>query len=149
MAKKTAAEVFEFPAFDMNKMTDSYREFADKSVSQTKESYEKVKVAAEDATKAVEATMENAQAGTVELSLKAIDAVRANTEHSLSHLEALLGVKSVSQMLELQTAYVRKQTELMVDQAKSMQEAARKVMEDVAKPGKAAADKAMANIKLA
>lgn len=149
MAKKNVAEVFEFPAFDMSKMADSYREFADQSVSKTKENYEKVKTAAEDATKAVEATLETAQAGTVELSMKAIDAARANVEHSLSHMEALLGVKSVAQMIELQTAFFRKQTELMVDQAKTMQEAARKVMDDVAKPGKAVADKAMAGLKTA
>jgi hypothetical protein len=100
----TSAEMFEFPTFDVSKMTDSYREMADKSVNQTKEAYAKVKTVAEDTTKAIESTLETAQAGTVDLSLKAIDAARGNVEHSLSHMEALLGVKSVAQMIELQTA---------------------------------------------
>ena len=149
--KKTAttADIFEFPAFDMTKMADGYREMADKSVNQTKETYAKVKAAAEDATKAMEATLENAQAGTVELSLKAIDAARGNVEHSLSHMEALLGVKSVAQMIELQTGYFRKQAEMMADQAKTMQEAARKLAEDVSKPAKTVAEKAMSEIKAA
>jgi hypothetical protein len=36
-------------------------------------------------------------------------------------MEALLGVKSVAQMIELQTGYFRKQAEMMADQAKTMQ----------------------------
>ena len=149
--KKTAptADVFEFPAFDMAKMTDGYREMADKSVTQTKEAYAKVKTAAEDATKAIEETLETAQSGTVELSLKAIDAARGNAEHTLSHMEALLGVKSVAQMIELQTGFFRKQAEMMVDQVKVMQGAAKKVAEDVSKPVKTVTEKAMSEIKVA
>jgi phasin len=145
----TTANVFEFPAFDMTKMSDGYREMADKSVNQTKEAYAKVKTVAEDATKAIEATMENAQSGTVELSLKAIDAARGNAEHSLSHMEALLGVKTVAQMIELQTGFFRKQAEMMVEQVKTMQDAAKKVAEDVSKPVKTVAEKAMDEIKVA
>ena len=147
--KTTSAEMFEFPAFDMTKMADSYREMADKSVNQTKEAYAKVKTVAEDATKAIETTLENAQAGTVELSLKAIDAARGNAEHTLSHMEALLGVKSVAQMIELQTSFFRKQAEMMVDQVKTMQETAKKVSENVSKPVKTVAEKAMDEIKAA
>lgn len=146
---ETSAELFQFPAFDVTKMTDGYREMAEKSVNQSKEAYAKVKTVAEDATKAIETTLESAQAGTVELSLKAIDAARVNTEHSLSHMEALLGVKSVAQMLELQTGFFRKQAELMADQAKVMQEAARKVAEDVSKPVKSVTEKAMTEFKTA
>jgi phasin len=145
----TSAEMFEFPTFDVSKMTDSYREMADKSVTQTKEAYAKVKTVSEDATKAIETTLETAQAGTVELSLKAIDAARGNVEHSLSHMEALLGVKSVAQMIELQTGFFRKQAEMMADQAKAMQEAARKVAEDVSKPVKTVTEKAMSEFKAA
>jgi phasin len=149
--KKTtaSAEKFEFPTFDVNKMTDGYREMADKSVNQTKEAYAKVKAVAEDTTKAIETTLETAQAGTVELSLKAIEAARGNAEHSLSHMEAMLGVKSVAQMIELQTGFFRKQAEMMADQAKAMQEAARKVAEDVSKPVKTVTEKAMTEFKAA
>ena len=82
-------------------------------------------------------------------------------EHSLSHMEALLGVKgfypplkfnfhpSVAQMIELQTSFFRKQAEMMVDtdqdDAGSRQESA----EDVSKPTKTIAEKAMSEIKAA
>jgi len=148
--KKTAAEdVFAFAAFDPAKLTESYREFAEKGMVQSKEAYAKLKDAAEDATKTVEQTLESAQAGSVELSLKAIDTVRTNADNSLSHAEALLGVKSVAELFELQSAFFRSQAEAAVEQAKELQEAARKVAEDVSKPGKAAYEKAAKNIKAA
>lgn len=147
--KTETADVFAFAAFDPARVTDSYREFAEKSVAQTKDAYGRFRAAAEDTTKAIEATLETAQAGTVELGLKAIDFMRVNTGNSLSHLEALLGVKSVAEVIELQTAFFRKQLELGVDQAKALQETSRKVAEDVARPGRSAVDKAVKEFKAA
>ncbi|WP_419909756.1 phasin [Hoeflea sp.] len=147
--KKTATEdVFAYAAMDPAKLTETYREFAEKGLVQSKDAYDKLKTAAEDATKTVEQTLENAQAGTVELSIKAIEAVRANADNSLTHLEALLGVKSVAELVELQSAFIRKQAEAAVDQAKDIQEAARKVADHVSKPGKDAYEKAAKNFKV-
>ena len=80
--------------------------------------------------------------------MAAIGMVRSNTESSLAHLEAMLGVKSVSELFELQTAFLRKQAEVAVEQAKTLSETSKKVAEEVAKPGKAAAEKAMSSFKL-
>ena len=146
MAYKTD-DIFSFTAFDPAKLTESFREFAEKGATQSRDAYAKMKTAAEEATKTVETTLQSAQAGSVELGLKAIDALRTNADMSLSHMEALLGVKSVSELFELQTAFIRKQAELAVEQAKTMQEATRKVAENVAKPGKDAAEKAMSSLK--
>ncbi|MCY1664649.1 phasin [Rhizobium sp. SL86] len=140
-------DIFSFSAFDPAKMTDSLREFAEKGAAQSREAFTKMKTAAEEATKTVEATMQTAQAGTVELGLKAIDAMRTNADLSLSHMEALLGVKSVAELIELQTGFVRKQAETTVEQAKAMQEAARKLAEEVSKPGREAAEKVMTTFK--
>lgn len=147
MAK--TADVFSFSSFDPSKMSEGFRDFAEKGATQSKEAYAKMKAAAEDATKTIETTMETAQAGTVELGLKAIDALRVNADMSLSHMEALLGVKSVSELVELQTAFIRKQAEMTVEQAKAMQETVKKVAETVVKPGKDAAEKAMSTFKAA
>lgn len=147
MAK--TADVFSFSAFDPSKFQDSFRDFAEKGATQSREAYAKAKSAAEDASKTMEATLQNAQAGTVELGLKAIDAFRTNTEMSLSHMEALLGVKSVAELVELQAAFIRKQAETTVEQAKAIQETAKKVAESVVKPGKEAAEKAASTFKAA
>jgi phasin len=149
MATKKTDDVFSLSSFDPAKITDSFRDFAEKGAAQSKEAYAKMKTAAEEATKTVEATLENAQSGSVELGLKAINALRTNAENSLSHMEALLGVKSLSELLDLQTAFIRKQAEVAVEQAKTMQEATRKVAENVAKPGKDAAEKVVSTFKKA
>jgi phasin len=147
MATRKTEDAFSLASFDPAKVTESFRDFAEKGAAQSKEAYSKMKTAAEDATKTVEATLESAQSGSVELGLKAIDALRTNAENSLSHMEALIGVKSVSELFEVQTAFIRRQAELAMEQAKSMQEATRKVAENVTKPGKDAAEKAMSGFK--
>lgn len=147
MATKKTDDIFSMSAFDPTKATESFRDFAEKGAAQSKEAYAKMKAAADDATKTVEATFENAHSGSVEIGLKAIEALRTNADNSLSHMEALLGVKSVSELFELQTAFIRKQAELAMEQAKSMQEATRKVAENVSKPGKDAAEKAFSSLK--
>lgn len=149
MANKKTDDVFSVAAFDPAKVTESLRDFAEKGAAQTKDAYAKMKAAAEDATKTVEATLENAQSGTVELGLTAIEAMRTNAENSLSHLEAVLGVKSVSELFELQTAFVRKQAEVAVEQARTMQEVTRKVAEKVAAPARSAAEKTFKTFKAA
>lgn len=152
MAAKKTDDVFAMNAFDPSKFTDNFRDFAEKSSVKTKEALAKMKEATEEATeeagKTVEATLSSAQTGAVEFGMKAIDILRSNTESSYAHMEALLGVKSVAELFELQTAFVRKQAEAVVAQAKSLQETSKKVAEEVSKPGKAAAEKAMAGFKL-
>lgn len=153
MAKteKTAdiVENIEFPAFDTSKATDQFRAFAEKGAEQSKEAYAKVKAGAEEAQKLFESTFETAKAASNELSLKAVAALRANAELGFSHLEALVAAKSLSEIVELQTAYLRKRVELAVDQAKEFQSATSKAAEDVAQPFKGAFDKAVKEFKAA
>jgi phasin len=136
-------DIFSFSAFDPAKLTQSWREFAETSTTHSRDAYGKMKTAAEEASRTVESTIHSAQAGSMEFGLKAIDAFRTNTEMSLSHMEQLIGAKSFSEVMELQTAFVRKQAEFTVEQVKVMQEAAQKVAGEVSRPGKEAAEKVM------
>lgn len=150
-AAKTAQpfENIEFPTFDASKATDQIRTFAEKGLTQSKEAYAKMKSSAEEAQKAIETTYETAKTASNEVSLKAIGALRANAELTLSHLEALLGVKSVSEFVELQTAFVRKGVELSVEQAKDLQATTSKAAETVAQPIKGIFEKAVRELKVA
>ncbi|EHK54434.1 phasin [Allomesorhizobium alhagi] len=150
-AGKTAdtIENVEFPTFDASKATDQFRAFAEKGVEQSKEAYTKLKSGAETTQKAIESTLETAKTAGNEVSLKTIAAMRANTEAGFSHLEALLGVKSVSEFVELQTAFVRKGVEMTVEQAKDIQAVTTKAAEEVSKPMKDAFEKAMKELKVA
>lgn len=149
MATIKTDDVFSIASFDPSKLAESFRDFAEKGAQQSKDAYAKLKSAGEEAGKTLEATVQTAQAGSVEIGLKAIDALRVNAESSLSHMEALLGVKSVAEFFELQTSFLRKQAEVTVEQAKALQETTKQVAEKVAKPSKEAAEKAMASFKVA
>ena len=149
MSKKTESDAFAMPSFDASKMTDQFRDFAEKGLAQSKDAYAKMKTAAEDAQKTVEDTFKTAQNAGTEVSLKAISALRANTEAGLSHMEALVGVKSVSDFVELQTSFFRKQAELFTAQAKDLQDASTKAAEKAAAPVKAAFEKVVSEFKAA
>jgi phasin len=143
------ADVFAFPAMDAAPFADQFRTFAEQGLAKSKEAYETMKTSVEDAQKTVETTMETAQAQSSKLSLAAINAMRANTEASFSHLEKLIGVKSLAEAFEIQSAFVRKQAEMAVDQAKEMQTVSKEAVDALSAPVKAATEKAMASIKAA
>lgn len=128
---------------------DQFRKVAEDAMEQSKEAYGKVKVALEDSQKVVEETFSKLQAANTDLGLKSIAAVRKASDASLSHMEKLMGVKSVSEFMELQTAFIRAQTELTVAEAKLLQEAATKAANDVSAPAKAAMEDAAKAFKVA
>ena len=139
----------EFPSFDASKATDQIRAFAEKGVEQSKEAYAKMKSGAEDTQKAVESTLEYARSASSDMSMKTISTLRGNAEAGFAHLEALVGAKSLSEVFELQTSFLRKQVETSVEQAKEFQALGTKAAEDVAKPVKSAFEKAMKELKVA
>ena len=139
----------EFPTFDTSKATDQFRAFAEKGVEQSKEVYAKVKTGAEEAQKALESTFETAKSAGNAMSLKTIAALRTNSEAGFSHLESLLGARSLSEVVELQTAFFRKGFETSVEQAKEIQAIASKAAEDVAKPIKDVFEKTVKDLKVA
>ncbi len=150
-AEKTAefVENVEFPSFDASKATDQMRAFAEKGVEQSKEAYTKMKTGAEETQKALESSFETAKGVSADLSLKTISAMRASAEAGFSHLEALVGVKSLSEFIELQTSFMRKRVEVTVEQAKEFQAVATKAAEDVSKPVKSVFEKTMKELKVA
>ena len=83
------------------------------------------------------------------MSMKTISAMRSNAEAGFSHLEALVGAKTLSEVIELQTSFLRKQVETGVEQAKEFQASATKAAEEVSKPVKTAFEKAMKELKVA
>lgn len=138
-----------FPTFDPSKATDQFRAVAEKGVEQSKEAYAKFASGTETTQKALQSSFETAKTVGNELSLKTIAALRANAEAGFSHLEALVAVKSPSEFVELQTAFLRTQVEKTVEQAKEFQALTTKAAEDVSKPIKDVYEKAMKDLKVA
>lgn len=132
----------QFPTFDTSKAADQLRAIAEKGAEQSKEAYAKLKAGTEEAQKLAEDAFETVTAATSELSLKTIAAVRANAELGFSHLEALVSARSPSEVIEHQTALLRKGAELAVQQANDFQSATAKAAQNMTQQFKGAFDKA-------
>src|SRR4029077_21056375 len=125
---------FELPNFEIPKMEipAAFREIAEKSVSHAKETYEKMKSAAEEATDVLEDTYATATKGAADYGLKWIEAARDNTNAGFDFATKLMTVKSLSEMVELSTAHARKQFDTVTAQSKELAALAQKVATDTA-----------------
>ena len=139
---------FEIPNFEMPKMEipAAFRELAEKSVSQAKETYEKMKSAAEEATDVLEDTYATATKGVSDYGLKVIEAARENTNAAFDFATQLMTVKSLSEVVELSTAHSRKQFEALTAQSKELAAIAQKVATDTAEPVKESFGKAFKKV---
>lgn len=147
--KTETADVFSFPTMENTPFAGQFRSFAEDGLAKSKEAYEQMKTNMEDAQKTIESTMETAQAQTSKFSLTAIGAMRANAEAGFAHLEKMVGVKTLAEALEIQSAFVRSQAEMAVDQAKEMQSVSQEAFTALSAPVKEATEKAMASVKAA
>jgi hypothetical protein len=121
---------FETPV-DMTAATEQFKAYAETAVEKGRDVFAQAKVQIEDAQKTAEANFDKMQAANNDFGLKAISAVRKSTELSLSHMESLFSVKSFAAFVELQTSFVRKQAELMVEHTKLAQDLATKAAADL------------------
>jgi phasin len=139
---------FELPNFEMPKMEipAAFREIAEKSVSQAKETYEKLKSAAEEATDVLEDTYATATKGVSDYGLKVIESARENTNAAFDFATQLMTVKSLAEVVELSTAHSRKQFEALTAQSKELAAIAQKVATETAEPVKESFGKAFKKV---
>src|SRR6185369_15485344 len=90
---------------------EQMRAFAEKGVSQARESYAKFKDAAESHNGAIEAVFTCASKGASEYSAKLMEFGKANTSAQLDFTQQLFGLKSPTEAMELWTGHTRKQFE--------------------------------------
>jgi len=120
---------------------EQMRAFAEKGVSQARDSYAKFKDAAENHNSAVEAFFVNAGKGASEYSAKVMEFVKANTTTNLDFAQQLFGIKSPAEAFELWTGFARKQVETYTAQTKELGELGQKVATETVEPIKANASK--------
>ena len=125
---------YEIPKFDLSKMEvpQEFREMAEKGAAQAKDAFEKMKIAAEQATDLLKDNYATTAKGATDYNLKIIEMARTNTNAAFDYAHELLGVKSLPEFIELSTAQARKQFESMTAQTKELTELAQKVMTEIA-----------------
>jgi phasin len=150
---KPATGAFEMPKFEMPKfdipkveMPAAFREFAERGVAQAKDTYEKMKAAAEEATDVLETTYSTATKGAADYGLKVIETTRVNTNAAFDFYGELITAKSLSEVIELSSAHARKQFEALSAQTKELGALAQKVATETAEPIKSGMNKAFSKV---
>jgi phasin len=110
------------------------RDFAEKGAQQAKKIYDKARTSAEEASDLMEESFATTSKGLKEFNLKTLDAVRSNANATFDLAQQLLGAKSVSQAIEIQTAYARRQFETLSAQSKELSEVFGRIASETAKP---------------
>ena len=142
-AVATSAPAFEMPKFEMPKfempkmeVPAAFREIAEKGVAQAKESYEKMKSAAEEATEMLEETYATASKGYSGYGLKLIETARTNSNAAFDLFGELMVAKSYAEVVEKTTAFMRAQFDTLTAQAKDLAETAQAAATKTAAPMK-------------
>jgi len=120
---------------------EQVRAFAEKGVSQARDSYAKFKDAAETHNGTIEAVFTSASKGASAYSAKMLEFFKANTTASLDFAQELFGVKTPAAAIEMWTSHTRKQFETLAAQAKELTELGQKVATETVEPIKASAAK--------
>jgi phasin len=141
--RKAVAAKAELPKFDMPKaeVPEAFRQIAEKGVQQAKETYSRMKTAAEEATDLMEDTYATATKGATEFSLKAIEALRANMNLSFDYASDVAGAKTLSEAVELAASHMRKQYDAFAAQTQELSALAQKIASATTEPLKAGVSK--------
>src|SRR5246127_4535116 len=150
---KPVTGTFEMPKFEMPKfeipkveMPAAFREFAERGVAQAKDTYEKMKAAAEEATDVLETTYSTATKGAADYGLKIIEAARVNTNAAFDFAGELITAKTLSEVIELSSAHARKQFEALSEQGKELSALAQKVATETVEPIKSGVNRAFSKV---
>ena len=122
---------------------EAMREMVDQGTMEAKESAERMSAATAEASSVVQSASSTAARGVLDCNAKLIEFARANSNAAFDYASELLGVRSPSEILEVSTAHVRKQFEVLSEQTKEFSALSQKVMLQAAEPFKAGAATAL------
>jgi phasin len=139
----------QFEALLETAFPDAAREFAEKTVAQTRETYVRSKDALEAAVDAMEESFGAAGQGAVALNRKIIDIAQRNVNSGFDLAKNLAGAKNLAEMMELHAAYWGKQLGALAAQAEEVRVLSTKVTADTAEPIKAHVTSSMEELRKA
>ena len=116
---------------------EDMRTLAVKTVAQSREAYDRSKDAFEASLTAFERSFDAAGQGAAAFNRKMIDLARRNVDAGFDLATSLAGAKTLADMLELQTAFWRKQLGVVTAQAEEVRTLSTRVTADTSEPLKA------------
>ena len=129
--ESTGAQLAAAPAAEIQQ---SLRSALEKGVVDSRTVFTKAKIAADETASAFEVSFAAAKDGALAINAKAFDALRAHADASFDFLKAVFAVKSLPDLLTLQTEFARKQVETIATQTKDFGALAQKAVADAVEP---------------
>lgn len=96
------------------------RDFAERSVEQARKAFEGFVGAAQKAAGTMESATDNLRTGARDVSGKAMSFAEANVKAAFDHAQKLVKAKSLQEVMQLQSDYVRTQMASLQEQAKDI-----------------------------
>jgi phasin len=130
---RKAAKEFEPFKLDTT-VPESVRALAEKTVTQSREAYERGKDAMEEAVDALERSFDAAGQGATAYNRKLIDLAQRNLNSAFDLAKSLAGAKNLAEIVELQSAFIRRQFDVFANQASEIRALTSKIAADTAEP---------------
>ena len=122
---------------------EGVRALAEKTVAQTREAYDRSLDAFDASLTTFERTFEAAGQGAAAFNRKIVDIARRNVDASFNLAESLAGAKKLTDIVELQAAFWRKQFGVLTAQAEEVGALSTKVTAAAAEPIKSQTERAV------
>lgn len=132
-AFRKAAKEFETLKIDTT-VPESVRALAEKTVNQTREAYERGKEQLEEAIDALERSFDAAGQGATAFNRKLIDLAQRNLNSAFDFAKKLAGAKTLGEIVELQSAFIRSQFDVFASQASEIRALTTKIAADTTEP---------------
>ena len=144
---KTAFKAEKLEGLDLA-VPEAVRSAAEKMVTQSRETYEQSKDAMEDTVEMFEQSIDKAGQGAAAINRKLIDIAQANLNSGFDLAKSLAGAKNVTEIMECQTVFARKQFEALTAQAEEIRNISTQAATDSAEPFKAHVTRSIQNLKV-
>jgi phasin family protein len=113
---------------------EAFRAYAEKTLTQLRETYEQAKQALEDATAAVGVSMDRAGQGATQFNTKAFDMAQANLNAGFEFARSLASVRTPNEAMELQAMFMRDQLAVLKSQSEELQQLATRITAEATTP---------------
>jgi phasin len=117
-------------------MQETVRTALEKGVVESRAVFAKAKASADEAANAFEQSLAAAKDGVIAINARAFEALRANAEANLDFVKACFAVKSLSDLVALQSEFARKQVDTVAVQFKDLGALTQKAMVETIEPVK-------------
>ena len=119
-----------------SELTQSVRTALGDGVTKSRATFARAKASADEAANAFELSFAAARDGLIAINAKGLEALRANTEANLDFIKAIFAVKTLSELVALQSEFARKQAQAVSVQVKDLSALGRKTVTETIEPVK-------------